>query len=190
MPDPNHIIYMKESVLLPNKSTGPMFAVKIAVWTIVAILLATSLILGENMFAQLSITTGGLLVALLIGTLPIGHERIELPSPMELQFYDTYMVLYRPKRRYATGVVRREFNLMYYSDITSCVYKVNTRTMRIFGTVHATWYNFNAEGAMSQTPTYQRTVKNAGLIFSILAGDKDPVAEIEEYSPIRVEIKK
>lgn len=118
------------------------------------------------------------------------REERKYTSPIELQFYDDYLVLYRPKRYYSKKVTRMEINKMMYSDINRCVYKAKSRRIQIYGNVSATWYNYDANGMVSQTPSYNRVVTDTLCYFSTrCANDIDFKNIIEANSPIRVTVE-
>lgn len=163
--------------------------IKVTIWVILAIILLASFVFRENIFSELNWTARCLLFALAIGTCFIGPKKVNTPSPIELQFYDSYLVLYRPKRYYSPKVTRCEINTMKYSDITKCLYKAESQRIHFYGTVDAKWFNFDKTGAMSKTPTYDRVVRDTLLYISTRCSDVDFVSEIEAHSPIRVTVE-
>ena len=79
---------------------------------------------------------------------------------------------------------------MLYSDIKSCVYKVLSKRVHIYGNVMATWYNFNKDGVIPATPTYNKFVSDTLCYFSTrCATNVDFKSEIESHSPIEVIIE-
>ena len=189
MDQAKYIIKTYESVLIPQKGKSKLRGVKVAVWVIVAVIVLASIIFQDNIFSELSWTTRCLLIAVAIGTCFIGPKKIETPSLIEIQFYDQYMILYRPQRYYSARVTRREFNKMNYSDISRCVYKADVQRIHFYGTVEAKWYNFNKEGVLNNVPDYDRIVKDTLLYISTKCSDVDFVSEIEHNSPITVTVE-
>lgn len=186
---PNYVLSTNEAVLMPARDNSPAHKIKATVWVVVAIILIASFVFRENIFSELNGAAKCMLVALAICTCFIGPQKVDMPSPIELQFYDSYMVLYRPKRYYSPKVTRREINTMKYSDITKCLYKAESQRIHFYGTVDAKWFNFDKTGAMSKTPTYDRVVHDTLLYISTRCSDVDFVSEIEAHSPIRVTVE-
>lgn len=184
---PNYVIRTNEAVLVPIEQSRGLKFLKIGVWIVVAVIVIGSLLLQSNLFSELSWTARVLLVVLALGVTFYGGKKEYAPSPMELQFYDDYLVLYLPKRYYSKRITRMEINQMKYSEITRCVYKTNSQRIHLYGSGTSTWYNYRADGTISQTPTQVRNY-TAGLIYfnTQLAPDVDFKTEIENHSPIQV----
>ena len=187
MDKPNYVLKTNEAVLMPKEQSNSYIFIKKGVLIIVAILILGSLIFQENLFFELSWTARVILIVLAVVFLFFGEKKIDVPSPIELQFYDEYLILYRPKRYYSKKVTRMEFNKMLYTDITRCIYKANSQRLHIYGNVAATWYNYDANGVVPSTPTYNRMVTDTLCYMSTrCAPDVDFKSEIESHSPIQV----
>ena len=186
---PNHVLKTSEAVLKPARDNSSAHKIKVTIWVVVAIILMASFVFRENIFSELYWTARCLLFALAIGTCFNGPKKVNMPSPIELQFYDSCLVLYRPKRYYSPKVTRREINTMKYSEITKCLYKAESQRIHFYGTVDAKWFNFDKTGAISKTPTYDRVVHDTLLYISTRCSDVDFVSEIEAHSPIRVTVE-
>ena len=190
MTSPKYILKTNEAVLMPkNQSAGIKF-LKIGVWVIIGIIILGSLIFQENLFFELPRSTRILLIVVAIGVLFVGSKKENVSSPMELQFYDDYLILYRPKRYYSRKVTRMKVNKLMYTDIKRCVYKKHSKRLHIYGNVAATWYDYDSNGVVSQVPTYNRVVEDAFCYFSTsFAKDVDFKQAIENYSPLQVTIE-
>lgn len=190
MENPNYILKTNEAVLMPKNQSNSLGFIKIGVWIVVAVIVLGSLVFQDNLFAELTWTTRMLLIAVAIGVIFVGSKKENVPSPMELQFYDDYLIIYRPKRYYSKKVTRMEVNKMRYSDIRRCVYKAQSKRVHIYGDVTATWYNYDKNGVVSQTPTYNRIVSDTLCYFSTrCATDVDFKQIIEAYSPVQVTVE-
>ncbi len=186
---PNYVLEINEAVLVSNGSKA-LSVLKIAVWVVVAVIVFGSLVFAENLFAEITWTTRILLIVIALGVLFVGRKKQNVESPMELQFFDHYLVVYRPKRYYSKKVTRMEINKMMYSDIFRCVYKSKSKRVHIYGNVSAKWFNYDAHGVIAQTPTYDRYVKDTLCYFSTrCAQDVDFVSVIENNSPIQVVVE-
>lgn len=187
MDSPKYVIQTEEAVLIPTKQRSGFTFLKIAVWIVVAVIVLGSLLFQDNLFSELSWTARVLLIVLAFGVTFLGGKKEYAPSPMELQFYDDHLVLYLPKRYYSKRVARMEINQMKYSEISKCVYKTKSQRIHLYGNGTSIWYNYKADGTISQTPTRVRNY-TAGLIYfnTQLANDIDFKTEIENHSPIHV----
>lgn len=187
MDKPNYVLRTNEATLERKEDSNIVRLFRVGVLVVVAIIVMGSFIFQENLLTGLSWTTRCLLIAVAIGALLFGKKKEDVPSPIEIQFYDNYLILYRPMRVYNKKVTRMEINKMMYSDIKKCVFKTRLQRVHIYGRVYATWYNFNTEGCVSQTPTYDRVVEDTLCFFrTLFATDIDFKKEIEEHSPIKV----
>ena len=190
MDNPRYVLKTNEAVLISQKQNGGITFLKVGVWLVVAVIVIGSLVFQDNLFSEMSWTTRCLLIAVAIGVAFVGSKKENIPSPIELQFYDDYLILYRPKRYYSKKVSRMEINKMMYADIKRCVYKSRSQRIQIYGNVSATWYNYDANGMISQTPSYNRTISDTLCYFSTrCVNDVDFKTEIEAHSPIKVVVE-
>lgn len=189
MEKPNYVIKTNEAVLMPVNN-GPVYNVlKVGVWCVAVTILVGSLVFRENLFAELSWSTRVLLIVLAIGVGVAGKTEY-VPSPMELQFFDEYLVLYLPKRYYSKRVTRMEINQMRYDEITKCVYKAKSKRIHLYGSGCSTWYNYNRRGELPVKPTKVNHYTDGLIYFNVsLAPEVDFKAEIEKHSPLQVIIE-
>ena len=181
---PNYVLKFNESVRKTVKDTN--YKIKMAVLIIIGIIIVGSLIFQDNLFTELGWTARIILISLFIGTLFTGKTE-KIKSPIEIRFYDDYLVVYREKRFYSKKVSRMEYNQFFYKDITSCEYNVNVKRIDIVGKINATWYDYNKDGNIPQNPTYNRTVDGGICYFyTDLEPELDIIKEIEEHSSVKV----
>lgn len=189
MNKPNYILKTNEAVLV-SKDSKALVAIKVAVWIIIAVMVFGSLFFQENLFAEITWSTRILLIVIAIGVMFYGGKKENVASPIEIQFFDDHLIVYRPKRYYSKKVTRMEINKMMYSGIKRCVFKARSRRIHIYGDVHATWYNFDAQGIIAQTPSYDRIVTDTLCYFSTrCATDVDFKKVIEEHSSVIVTVE-
>lgn len=186
---PNYVLKTNEAVLV-SKDSNMISMLKVAVWIVVTIIVFGSFLFQENLFTEITWSTRIMLVVIAIVVLVVGGKKENVASPMEIQFFDDYLIVYRPKRYYSKKVTRMEFNKMMYSDISRCVYKARSKRVHIYGNVFATWYDYNAEGEPSTMPTYDRYVIDTLCYFSTrCALDVDFKYIFEKNSPVQVIIE-
>lgn len=186
---PNYVLKFNDSVI--KKIEDKNSKIKKAVAIIIAIIVIGSIIFGENLFLELSWTTRVLFVCLAIGVFFSGKSE-EVAIPAELQFYNDYLILFRPNKYYSKKVSRQEYFKIEYKDVTRCKFLTNSSSKRIhiYGNVHAVWYNLNEDGSLPQQPTYDRMVDETLIYFTTFQNQNiNFVQEIEGHSPIKVEIE-
>ena len=185
-----YVLKFNEAVLVPKNKNSLLPVLKVAIWVIIGIVVVGSLIFQDNLFNDISWTTRVLFVSVGVVILFIEGKKEFVPSPAELRFYEDSIVLYRHKRFYNKKVTRMEYNKLNYSDIRKCVYKARSKRIHIYGTVHATWYNYDPNGNVPQEPTYNRIVNDTLCYFSTeCSSEIDFKQIIETYSPIEVLIE-
>ena len=187
MEKPSYVIKTNEAVFVPTKKSRVLMGVKKCVWIIVVIIFIGSLIFRDNLFMHMTWTHRILLLSLASGTIFIRDEMVLVPSPMELQFYEDYLVLYLPKRYYSRHLTQMAIKKMKYDEITKCVYGTNTQLIYLYGNGTSTFYNYKSDGTIPETPTKVRNYTK-GLIYfcTKLATDVDFKNEIEARSPLKV----
>ena len=190
MEKPNYVIKTNEAVLIPTKQSSGFTFLKTGVWIVAAVIVIGSLLFQDNLFSELSWTAQVLLIVLALGVTFLGGKKEYAPSPMELQFFDDYLVLYLPHRYLDDSETRKQINIMKYSDITKCVYKSKSTRVQIYGDGQSTWYKYKKDGSLPEKPTRDRFVTNGMIYFNTcLAADVDFIKEIEKHSPLKVIIE-
>lgn len=190
MKEPNYVIKTVETIWKRVNTGQKMKVVDKIVIAIVLILVLGSCFFRENLFSEMSIGAIALLIGLLLKVNFFGSKNVMYESEIELRFYDDYFIVYRPKRYYDKRVTRREYNKMYYKDITKCYYKTQMQILYFIGDVDTEWYNYTKEGAIPEKPTRKMLCKGGMQYMStrLMPDVYAVIKEIEEHSPIRVEI--
>lgn len=184
---PNYVLKFNNSTL--QKVEDKNSKIKKAVVIIIAVIVIGSILLGENLFLELSWTVRILLICLAVGFLFSGkHEYV--PTPSELQFYDDCLILYSPKKFYSKNVCKKEIFKVNYEGIT-CKFIKNSieKRFQIYGNGHSTWYKYDKNGNLPSVPNVDKTVEGGMIYFStFLNPEIDFIKEIEEHSPIKVTV--
>jgi len=182
----NYVLKLNEAVTVDKYKH--MDVMRKIVWIVVAVIILGSFVFKDNLFTELSWYARIMLIVIGLGVTFGGRKTV--PSPMELHFFDEYLLIYCSKRYYDKKCPRMIFNKMKYSTITDCVYKTKSERLHIYGDLEAVWYDYDKKGNVPSEPTYNRTVKETfwwlGMEF---AKDIDFIREIEEHSPIRVRLE-
>lgn len=186
MTEANYILKTQENMRMPKDEKAN--TVKKAVLIIIAILLIGSIVLGSNLFGELSWITQVILIAAFAGTLFTGGNKF-VPFPMELRFYNDRLEIYRTFVYYGKNKKRKETYIFKYEDIQQCVFNKSSNRMMIKGNVYVEWFNYNKDGVVSQTPDIAK--KDMGLCYFYTNADPsvDIVKEIQEHSPINIMVE-
>ncbi|MDO4391695.1 MAG: hypothetical protein Q4C11_01155 [Clostridium sp.] len=185
---PNYVLKFNETDSRKVKDRN--YYIKKAVVIIIAIIVIFSIIFGENLFLELSWTARILLIAIALGILFTGKKE-DVPSPAELRFYDDYLLLFLERKYYSEKSIKQEYLKMKYSDITKVKYLPNTSNKRfqIYGNGHSLHYDVKKDGSLSIQPSRDKMFEEGMIYFSTnLNQNIDFIKEIEEHSPLKVEI--
>ena len=186
MTEANYILKTLENMRVPKDEKAS--TVKRVVLIIIAILFVGSIVLGSNLFGELSWMTQVILITAFVGTLFTGGKKF-VAFPMELRFYDDRVEIYRTFVYYGKNTNRKETYIFKYADIQQCVFNKSSNRMMIKGQVYVEWFNYNKAGQVSQTPDIAKT--DRGLCYFYINADPsiDMVKEIQEHSPINVTVE-
>ena len=186
---PNYVLSIDEAVLRPVENTTAFKIMRVIVLTPIVLLILLSIIVEDNIFADLP--RGHVVLWVIIVWYLLKHKNKEWsPSPMELLFFDDRLILYLPKRYYSKSVTRMELHELKYSDITKCMYKEKSQRIHIYGSGVATWWNYKADGTPVKTATRVNEYKDGLVYFNTrLANGVDFKKEIEGHSPIKLVIE-
>lgn len=185
---PNYVLKFNETDSRKVKDRN--YYIKKAVVIIIAIIVIFSIIFGENLFLELSWTAIILLIAIALGILFTGKKE-DVPSPAELRFYDDYLLLFLERKYYSERSIKQEYLKMKYSDITKVKYLPNTSNKRfqIYGNGHSLHYDLKKDGNISKKASRDKMFEKGMIYFSTnLNQNIDFIKEIEEHSPLKVEI--
>lgn len=182
---PVYVLKTQEMVRMPNKdSNATVFRIlRIVVWVIIAVIVFGSFVFGDNLLSELSWTARMILIALAIG---IGFRRPKshpVASPLEIRFYNDYLVVFREKRYYSNKVSRREYNKFFYTDISKIEYDYRIKRLDFIGKVDAMWFNYSKDGSIPQNPSYHRIVDGGICYFYVNGNDADDILKcLEKYT--------
>ena len=185
---PNYVLKFNETDSRKVKDRN--YYIKKTVVIIIAIIVIFSIIFGENLFLELSWTARILLIAIALGILFTGKKE-DVPSPAELRFYDDYLLLFLERKYYSERSIKQEYLKMKYSDITKVKYLPNTSNKRfqIYGNGHSLHYDLKKDGHISKKASRDKMFEKGKIYFSTnLNQNIDFIKEIEEHSPLKVEI--
>ncbi len=112
-----------------------------------------------------------------------------MPSAIEIQFYNDYLIVYRNKHYYSNSIIRREYDKFLYKDIKTIQLRKRTKRVNIFGIVEGVWYNYKKDGSLPEKPTYHKTTDSICYFYTDYASETDLINAFETYCPIKVSIE-
>lgn len=178
----NKVVKTYEKVELPTSNSNSYTYIKITVWIIISAIVIGSLIFKDNLLNEMSWTTKMILVSLAIGIGFWNTKKTLVASPLEIQFYDNFLVVFREKRYYNRKISRKEFNKFYYEDISKLEYNHITKRFDLIGKIDAMWFDYNKDGSVPKNPTYHRIVDGGICYFYIINNDEeDIISNMERY---------
>ena len=185
---PNYVLKFNETDSKKVKDSN--YFIKKTVVIIIAAIVILSIIFGDNLFLELSWTARILLISLALGVL-FTEKKEDVPSPAELRFYDDYLVLFLHRKYYSEKSIQKQYMEMKYSDITKVKYfpNISNKRFQIYGNGHSIIYDVQKDGSVSKQPSWDKMFKEGMIYFSTnLNQNIDFIKEIEEHSPLKVEI--
>lgn len=185
MKEANYILKATEAIWVPIESEKNW--IKKAVWVIVGIIVMASILFGENIFMEMSITPRFLLLGLVIWSFT-GAGSKRMPSEFEIRFFDEYLEVYREKKYMGRDLYTKCLDTIYYKDIKKCHYRKKTLQIIMFGYMRRIRYEYKQDGTIEDTPVFDKYVDTNCYFYTALS-DVDFVKEIEEHSPLKVEIR-
>lgn len=186
--EPIYVYQFKEMVNYP-KSEKWALRVKIrnAYFIILLLIFVFSLFFGENLLKEMDWTYKIILLCIGIGLCNTGgHKRI--PSDIEIQFFDEYMLVYKDKIPYNPKKSRREYEKCFYTDIKNMEYRTNTKRLNIDAKYEGTYYNYK-NGILEEKPAYHKTVDALIWFYPGEAYQTEIIEMLEKYTNKKVNIR-
>lgn len=174
--------------MVPINQPLSMRIVKKLLFFVIILWVLGSVVFGENLLAETSALTKVLLVGVVFYVISNGGFREEWQSfPMELRFYEEYMIIYRPIHFYDKRCSRKIIDKIKYSDITQCVYREHSKKIYIYGDMHTTWYKLKKDGTAPDTPGFDKFVTKTVVWFDCRCENEVDIRQVmEEWSPVQV----
>ena len=190
MDNPRYVLKFNEAVV-ERRNVGKLYPVlKGGLVFLVALVALNAIVLGENLLGGMGLSSIVLLIFVFVTMMSQRGKSVDVPSPVELRFYDDYVVLYRERRSYGKNDIRREYNKMNYAEISECKYRKNMDRVNFFGNLQVEWYRYEKDGTLPDKPFSKKTIKDGMFYFRTgLAQEIDFQRVIEENSPIRVVVE-
>lgn len=185
---PNYVLRFMDAHSVVVNGGGAAGKVQKACLFIIAFYVIVSMLLRENLFGEMSGYTIGVLLATLFFSSMM--KRTEwAPCPIELRFYDDYLVVYRDYVPYKNGKkLRQEWAEFRYEDIRLVRWRLKANRVLIEGIVHGVYIWYDDHGNLTDKKKYDK-ITDSGFIFNTHnMGEIDLATEIETHSPLKVEV--
>jgi len=121
------------------------------------------------------------------------HFSKELESvlvPVEIQFYDEYLIIYREKCNVSLEprYVVREYNTLFYEDVKVVEFgKFRKTVLKFYGKVEVLRHKYNDDGTINDEPLLHKTLENEYTTIQTKESPEiDFVRIIEKHSPLNV----
>lgn len=186
--EPNKVYKFNELINYPKSEKWVLRTkVRNAYLIILAIIFVSSIVFRDSLLSEMHWTYRVLLICIGLALCNTGGHK-KVPSIIELQFFDDYMIVYRDKISYNPQKSRREFEKCYYSDIKNIEYRANTKRFNIDAKYEGIYYNYK-NSQLEEKPSYHKTVDSL-IWFYIEEQDKKGLFDIlEKYTNITINVK-
>lgn len=191
MEEPKYVIRSNETMLYGEYRTPFDKVVRQGIYAIVGIMILFKLIFGFDLYGELSSLPRMMLGLSIVYTLLYGKKNMDHVSPLEIQIYQEYLVIYEEKRFYRKALTRKNICKMYYKDITSIEFDAPMNRMYFFGSMDITWYDYNKDNTLPDVPTQHKYVEDTLWHFRLYEQDGESIiSSLKEYASINVIDKK
>lgn len=188
---PIYILNIEEGVLIPSEIDSRTEVVRYIIGGITVVLVLGSILFGENLFSGLGWYVRILYIGLFVRYIIFGRKRVDTPSPIDIYFYEDYLMLYRPKIYCSRNMFRKETNIMKYELITKIKYMKNERQFHIYGQVIGKHYKYLKDGMVDTVPHYDRIVDDGFVFFNTRCtgvNDEQVLDVLCRYIPNKLEV--
>lgn len=184
---PKYTLCFNDGRMTAKNKTKAYQIVKLLFKIILAVLIIGSIIFGEFLLNGSSLSVW-ICLFIVIGYLLKngGYERRAFPA--ELRFYEDYMIFYVPSY-ILDNKNEMQIQKMYYKDVTSCVFRRNTRKMVISGTLDEVHYTYDKKGQLGTKPSYKKRYDGMIKFYTVFDVEHDFKEIIEKNSPLVVEFE-
>lgn len=188
-----YILKINEGVLVPKTNKNSTDIVRKIVIAISVILVFSWFVFKESIYSELSIFTKIFFLTLFFKYVILTSGGVDVPSPMEIIFYDEHFLVYRPRIWRGKNCIRRESDTIRYDQVTMIKYVSSSRRFHIYGTFSGKYYKYKKDNTLDDIPCYDKVVKDGMVFFSTRCTDEDDAHILEvlrTFMPSKIEINK
>ncbi|MFI3325996.1 MAG: hypothetical protein R3Y35_07455 [Clostridia bacterium] len=183
-----HIVTFNEAIPIKTNNQGVGKVLKIIVCAVVGVLCVGTVISGDNLFLELNSMGLITLICLLIGMFFSGKTQLKA-EPMEIWFFNDYLVMLKVKHYYSKKLSRKEYDKIYYKDIRNIKWDEVTQQVTFRGLFELEWYKYEKDGSVEPVPSYTKTVETMRCFYFKLCPEIDFLAIFKEYIPCNIDVK-
>ena len=186
MNEARYVLHFNMANVKQNSLTPGQAFLKKVIIGIFVLFLILLLFKGKELLKELGIPVIVLLIGL--GVWFMTHKKELVADPVEIRFYDTEMVVYKPKYAQTETRVIEEYKTFPYDRVKECRYSSSSEMLMICGEGHLLQYRYKSDGTKDETPYKEMDLESlSDHLWLHFALDDDVPGKIEKYSPIRVE---
>lgn len=158
-----------------------------AYFIILLLIFVFSLVFGESLSLEMGWTYKIILIAIGVGLCNTGGYK-RIPSDIEIQFFDDYMIVNRPKMFYNPKKASRETTKCYYTDIKNMEYRTNTKRLNINAKYEGIYYNYKND-VLEEKPCYHKTVDALIWFYPEETYETEIIEILEKYTHKKINIR-
>lgn len=155
---------------------------------ILLIVFVFSLIFKDDLLLNIDWTYKVIFVCVSLLLLYTGGYK-EIPSNVEFEFYDDYMIVHKEKIAYNPPKERKELTKCYYSDIKNIEYRKDTKQLSIKAKHEDTYYNYK-DNILEEKPSCHKTVNSIICIYPDEKYAVDLIIAIEKNTGVKIDVKR
>lgn len=182
-----HIVSFNEAIPVKSSNQGVVKIIKIAIWSVIGILIVGTIISGDNLFLELNPMALFLLACMLFSTIFLGKSTMQA-APMEILFFDDYLIMHKCKHYYSKKLSREEFDKIYYKDISRLKWNEVTQQITFQGLFELEWYKYNKDGSVEAVASYTKTIDTMRCFYFHLCPEVDFLDLFKKYVPCDVNV--
>lgn len=139
-------------------------------------------------FKSLFTANGYFFFVFLIMAYFLRQKLMFFPSPVEIQFYEDYLIIYEESEYLDRKHRRCTYNIMKYKNIKECTWNYKGDKLYFGGWLDFITYDYNADGTLQTQPSRNKSLDAAAVIRTCFSREINFKKEIEAHSPIKVQM--
>ena len=175
----------KEEDSIPDKVGRTLF------WIFFCIEVFFIQMVGLRFITDVPVLTGMVIYLFLGCIFPRLTYAKDVPTPVEIQFYDDRLVVFKPRWEFFKRDVWQLTNVFMYHTITEVVYEENKQRLLIYGDGKTVQSKYDRNGFLPEKPTKEWSFEGGAIRLDMSLADKDGinfVKEIQDNAPVDVHI--
>lgn len=190
MEKPSYVLDTEEAILLRKPQDKDQIILKIILLVVIISIAGACIALKKDLLAELGWAGKGALILIVVGLLFWRGKKVYVSSPMEIQFYQDYLIINRSKHSFKKKARQTEVDKFMYCNVKKLVFNPSKNRMQIHGSVDEKFYTYNSSEDVPMEPINHKSMKNSHIKFC-LSNEPfvDIVSQIESNSPLQVRVQ-